>query len=461
MASSVSGMTSIDVNTIVTQLMSVERQPLQSIQKTIAGIDTRLSAFGKLQGQLSAFQDAAKALTRNTAWSATTATSSDENVARVTSGSTAVAGNYSLVVNHLAQRQTVAGASLSGPDAVVGTGALTIQLGTLSGGSFAADGARAAVDVQLDAGATLADVRDAINAKDAGVTASLVNDGTGTRLMLRSDDTGLSNAFRISASGDAGVTALAFDPQAPTATAARMTVNPLDAEVVVDGLTVTSASNKLEDVIQGVTIDLRKAAPATTIDVAVATDTGSLKTAVEKFVSAWNALNNTIGAQTRYDASSKTAGTLQGNGTVTSVQRQLRAILQSTVGGSALGRLSDAGLEIQRDGSLVANATKLDAALASPDKLRSLFAATGTDTATQGLAKRFDTMLTRMLGVDGAISTATETLQGQKTRAGERQDAFETRMTLVEARLRRQYTALDSQLAQYGSTGSFLTSKFG
>jgi len=465
MAASVGGLSNIDVNTIVTQLMTVERQPLQAMQKSLSAIQTRLSAFGKLQSQLSAFQDAAKALARDDTWNATKATSSDENAARATAGTDAVPGTYSLVVNHLAQRQAVAGPSVPGATAgtVLGTGTLTIQLGTWDsvGGTFTDDASRAAVDVQIPAGATMAQARDAINAAKAGVSASLVDDGNGARLVIRSDATGASNAFRISATGDAGVTALAFDPRSPAATGTSMTLTPRDAEAVVDGLTVRSATNKLEDVIAGVVVDLRKADPGKTVDIEVATDNEALRTSVQKFVSAWNDLNRTISEQTKYDPSSKVAGALQGNGTVVSAQRQLRAILTSAVPGAGLQRLSDAGIEFQRDGSLSIKESKFGAALATPDRLRELFAANGADAATDGLARRFGTLLTSMLGVDGAISSAADGLRGQQERINDRQEAFELRMTLVEARLRRQYTALDSQLSQYGSASSLFTSKFG
>lgn len=462
MATSVGGLSNIDVNSIVSQLMAVERQPLQAISRTLSGIQTKLSSFGKLQSQLSAFQDAARALTRAGTWEAAKATSSSETNLRAVAGSEAVAGSYRVVVDHLATRQAVAGAPQAGADTVMGAGTLTIQLGTwnATAGTFADDVARPAVAVTLAAGSTLAQVRDAINAADAGVTASLVNDGSGTRLMIRSADTGASNAFRITATGDAGITDLAFDPTDPLATGSAMTVEPLDAALTIDGLDVTSPSNTIDDAIEGVTLDLRKGDPGTPIDIAVATDTEALKAAINKFVTAWNELNALITKETRYDAATKVAGTLQGNGTVVSLQRQLRAVMQAEVDGVSLQRLSDAGLQTQRDGSLSINAARLDAALADPESLAGLFMATGATSDGDGIAKRFDALLTDLLGVDGMISDASENLRAMQERTTDRQEAFERRMTLVEERLRRQYTALDAQLSKFGSASSFLSSKF-
>lgn len=461
MATSVSGLTTIDVNTIVSQLMTVERQPLTAMQNSLTGIQTKLSAFGRLQSQLAAFQDAAKALTRTQTWGATTATSGDETAVRATSSGSAQPGSHVLVVDALAQRQAVASQGWSGADAVLGGGTMRIRFGSQDpvSGAFSADTARPEVEITIPAGATLQQVRDAINAADAGVRASLVADGTGMRLMIRGDETGAANAFSIAVDGDPELSALAFEPGAASATMS-VTQSAADALFSIDGLALRSAGNKIENVVEGLTLELRRAGPDP-VALEVASDGTSIRAAIDKFVSAWNSLNSLAAQLTRYDATTSTAGTLQGNSTAVSMQRQLREILTGTVEGSEPGRLADAGITLQRDGSLAVDATRLGAALATPAKLQTLFGATGTTGGTdaqRGLARRFDTLITSMLGVDGALTGATETLRNQQTRVTRQQEAFETRMTLVEARLRRQYTALDAGLAQWGSLSSFLAS---
>ncbi|TXH58226.1 MAG: flagellar hook protein, partial [Burkholderiaceae bacterium] len=124
----------IDVNGIVSQLMTVEQAPLTAIKKTLSGIQTKLSAMGRLQSSLSAFQSAAKSLMQADAWDVNKATSSDEAAVKATAGSGAITGVYDLVVNRLAQRQTLASPSLASATTVVGGGTLRIQLGTYDSG---------------------------------------------------------------------------------------------------------------------------------------------------------------------------------------------------------------------------------------------------------------------------------------------------------------------------------------
>jgi flagellar hook-associated protein 2 len=461
----------IDVNGIVSQLMSIERQPLQGLQKTLSGIQTRMSAWGRLQGALSAFQDAARALTGLDTWRASKATSGDETAVKATAGDGAVRGVYELVVQRLAQRQTLAGERLSGSDAVVGGGTLRVQLGTwdADAGAFTANPDRPEASIAIPENATAAQVRDAINAADAGVTASLVNDGVGTRLLIRSASTGQENAVRIlvdDADGNgtdaAGLSQFAYDPVAAQGSGRNMTQTQAaqDALVSVSGLEVTSATNAIDDMIENVTVDLRKAGEQT-VTVDVAPDTESMRKAVQKFVDAHNELNKVLADLTRYDPATRVAGPLQGNNTVTAIQRQVRSVLQATMGTGDLGRLADAGIEVQRDGSLAIKSGRLDAALANPSKLQTLFASSDDDASKVGIARRLDGLLSGILGSEGAITGATNSLRSRQQAVERQRSAFEDRLTLIEARLRRQYTALDSSLAQMNSAAAFLASRFG
>jgi flagellar hook-associated protein 2 len=461
MATSVSGLTTIDVNTIVSQLMTVERQPLTAMKTSLSGIQTRLSALGRLQGQLAAFQAAAQGLARAERWQATSAASGDDAAARVTSSGSAQPGGHTLQVDALAQRQAIASQPWSGADAIVGGGTLRLQYGRIDTGTgtLSADPARPEIPIAVPAGATLAQVRDAINAAGAGVSASLVSDGGAVRLAIRGDDTGASNAFSLTADGDPGLAAFSFAPGAASTTMA-LTQSASDALFSIDGLALSSPDNRLEDVLDGLTIELRRAGPGP-VAIDVMADTAAMRTAIEGFASAWNELDKIFSELTRYDAATDTAGVLQGNGSVVSVQRRLRVILTGSVDGAALSRLSDAGLSLQRDGSLKLDPTRLESALADPARLQALFSANAATDASRGLARRFDALIGTVLGFDGALTGATESLQGQKDRVTRQQEAFEVRMGLVEARLRRQYTALDASLAQWSSASAFLASRFG
>src|SRR5690606_34103138 len=145
----------IDVAGIVSQLMQIERQPLQKMQKDMAGIQTKLSAWGKLQAAVSNLQEATRALTRADAWQASKATSSDETAIAVAGGTRSAAGSYSLSVQALAQSQSVVTGTFAATDTVVGGGTLQIQMGSVdaAGTSFTADPARAAATITIAADA--------------------------------------------------------------------------------------------------------------------------------------------------------------------------------------------------------------------------------------------------------------------------------------------------------------------
>jgi flagellar hook-associated protein 2 len=458
--STISASSNLDVNGIVSQLMQIERRPLQSIQNTLSGIQTKLSAFGKLQSSLSAFQDAARALTRTDTWGAAKASSSDETAMTASAGSGAIPGGYSIEVSQLAQRQTIATGTYADGAAVVGGGTLRIRMGSLDAAetTFSADPERAEVSIAIAPGATLADVRNAINAAGAGVTASLVADGSGQRLMLRSADTGAMQAFSIAAdsdgSGGGGLSALAFDPAGGASPAASMvrTQSAQDALVTVNGLQVSAKGNRLEGVVENVSIELKRVTTAP-VEITVASDAASLRGSLDAFVKAYNEVNRQIADQTRYDPATKIAGPLQGNQTALRMQQQLREILRSTAGTGSPNSLNALGIELQRDGSLAITGIKLDAALASPGTVKSFFAATGATPQDAGLAQRLITKLGDLLSGDGALPGATDSLKSRQRSAEQQQERINSRLTDIEKRLVRQYTALDANLSRI--TGSF------
>ena len=462
----------IDVRSIVSQLMAVERQPLQAMQKSASGIQTKLSAFGTLQGKLSSFQDAARELFNLDTWRPAQASTSDETSARATAAMGAIPGSYELTVSQLAQRQTVAGPVLASSTTVVGGGTLRIQLGTYDSGanSFTVNPDKAEVPITVAAGATLADVRDAINGASAGVSASIVNDGSGSRLVVRGLETGAKNSIRMLTTDDdgtntnaSGLSSLAFDPTATAGAGKNLTQTQAaqDAMASVSGIAVTSSTNQVEGVIENVTLDLRKAG-AGAINVNVATDSARMRQSVDKFVNAWNDLNRSLNDQTRFDPATKSAGTLQGNNSVIGLQRQLRETMQSVMSGTGLTRVSEAGLEVQRDGSLTVNSSKLSALLATPDKLKALFGTSSdTDPTAIGIGRRFDTLLTGMLGDSGTVTSATTALKSRQTSIQQQQTRLEQRMTQIEARLMSQYTTLDKTMSSMNTTAAALAAKFG
>lgn len=456
----------LDVNSIVTQLVALERKPIEDLQKSTNKLQTQLSSFGKLQSTLSTLRDAATKLTRAETWQATTASSSDAAAASATTGPKSVPGRYAVSVTRLASAQTLTSGTFAAPSTVLGSGTLTIELGTWGAGqtSFTPKAGATPMAVTVAAGSTLEQVRDAINAASGGVVASIVNDATGARLSLRSRDSGEVNAFRVTAADDdgnntdaAGLSALAFDPSAGVASMTQRQA-ATNALATINGVEVVSASNTLTDVIDGLTIRLGKVTTAP-VDIEIAQDGESIRKAITSFVDAYNELNKLTRDQTKYDANSKTGGVLQADRTVIGLQSQLRSLLTGTSGASTVyTRLADVGFDLQRDGSISLQSTRLDAALGRLPELRRLFSNTDTLVpANDGFATLVKRYGDGALGVDGSLSARQSALRDRIDRNGDRAEALEQRVAQVEKRLRAQYTALDAQMGQLNALSNYVT----
>ncbi len=477
MATSVAGTGSIssagigsglDVTSIVGSLMAVERRPLAQLQAQADSLGTRLSTVGKMQGYFSALQTKANALTSNTLWSGTIATSSDTAAVKVSTSNGAVAGSYAVAVAHLAAGQTVTSTALASSSATLNEGSLTIELGSYQAGApaagFDAKAGASAITLNIGSGDTsLAALRDKINASGAGVSASIISDASGARLSLRSKDTGVENAFRISVTetvddGNAatGLSALAYDATAASSPMAR-TTSAVNAALTVNGIPLSSASNTLNNVADGLTLSLVR--PTTTdIDISVTADTASVKTAVTDFVAAFNTLAGFIKAQTAYNADSKVAGSLQGDQATLAIQSQLRAVLnEGSTASSSWSRLSEVGLTLKSDGTLDTNATKLDNTLGNLPELKKLLATDGSSSADSGFVRRFKRLADAALGSDGVFQNRTESINASVTRNTKSQDAMQKRLTATEARLRAQYSALDTKMASLNNLSSYMT----
>jgi len=471
MPSPITASNSIDVQGMVSALMNVERRPLLKLQADAKKVDVKISAWGDLQSKVAAFRDAAAALTRLETWRSTKASSSDPKAVEVTTRAGAAAAALQVEVQRLAASQTAASRSWASADAVVGGGTLRLQMGTQPGGAatFEADPARAETAIALPAGATLAQVRDAINAAGAGVRASIVRDGEQVRLFVTSADSGGNQAFRLTTTDDdgadtdaAGLSALAFDPSAAAGAGRNLSLvrQASDAEYTIDGLALTARSNRIAGALDGVDLVLRRPTDAP-VQVEVAVDTAALKASAEKFVEAYNGLNSLLASQTRYDEATKTAGALQGDGTAVGILGQLRSIVREQVTGGTLASLQDVGIRLQRDGSLKMDAAAFESAAVDPSRLEALFAAAGTGATDRGLMQRFRSLADGWLAGDGAVKSATDAWSARRSSLTNRQQALETRLSDVEKRLLRQYSSLDAQLAAAQQSGAALSSALG
>ncbi len=451
----------LDVKSIVSQLVAIERQPLKALQTTASKYQTQLSIYGTIKSQVSTLGDAAGVLATSGGWSAQKATSSNATAVAVTAGSSAVTSSMSVTVQQLAQAQAVTSVGVTTGSAVGATGSLSIQLGTWTGASFA-PGASSAISVTVSATDTVATMAAAINAANAGVSASVLNDGTNDRLVLRSSSTGLAAGFSVTPTGgNAALDAYGFTDStlvAPSASGMFMGQSGLDANLKVNGVALTSASNSMSNVMPGVSLQLLQTT-ATAVDIAVTQDTDVVQKNIQSFVDAYNALNQTIADATKYTAATKTGGPLQGDSTTLGLQSALRSILGSSSTGSSFSNLSEVGLERQTDGSLKINTTKLSAAKLDMGNLEKLFTTNNSDATTNGFGLKVRDFAHGMIAFDGGVTNKSAAIQGAITRNTADQDRVNERATRVEAQLLRQYSALDTQMAQWNSLSSYMTSQ--
>lgn len=450
----------IDVQTIVSQLVALEKAPLAQLETQASSIQTKLSSYGTIKSQVSALGDAASKLAGASGWNTVTATSSNPSAIGVTAAAGAPATTLTMEVSQLAKAQSTASSALASGSAV-GAGSLTIELGSWSAGSFTA-GSATPVSVTIDAGAdSLAEIAAKINDADAGVSATVLKDASGERLLLRSKDTGLENGFRITASDAdgnntdaAGLSRLAFDGASATGTS--QTQAGQNALATVNGVAITSASNRLGDTLPGLTLQLSQVTTAP-VEIDVATDVEAIRTNVQAFVDAYNNLASNLATVTKYDAGTKTAGTLQGDSSAVGLQTALRGMMRSVTASSPFTRLSDIGIEMQTTGKLSINKEKFDAALGNPDQVKDLFTADTGDAATQGFGLKMKAFTDGLLATDGLVGTRTSALQKALDRNGLEQDKVEERAARAEVRYLAQYNAMDATVARFNSLNSFIT----
>lgn len=452
----------IDINSIVTQLVALERRPLQLMKSDATRLQTQVSSFGRMQSLYSGLQTASNALNNASLWTRSTAASSDATVVSSSEGNGAVAGNYAVTVQALASSQTLAsGTTFPAASALVGSGTLSFQLGSWNAdqSSFTNKPDTVSVDVELSATDTLQSLRDKINASSAGVTASIVSDANGVRLSLRSSSTGAENGFRITATegGAPGLAGLAYDP--PNAVSnMQLKQSAGNARAVINGIDVVSASNELSGVIEGLTLRLRKES-ATPVDIAVSSDRTAVAAAIKTFADAYNELSRYLKEQTRFEPGSQTGGPLQGDSAVTSLQSRLRGPLNASSGASTtFARLSDAGLELQRDGSLKINQGKLDGAMNKLGELQKAFSNNDTgNPANIGFSRRFSELASDVLSTDGSLSTRTAGLKRLIDKNTDNQARLNDRVERFQQRLVQQYTAMDANVARLNSLQSYVS----
>jgi len=429
----------LDVQSIVSQLMAIERQPLQRLQFKQSQLEAQISAYGQLSSTLSTFQTAMEDLGSLDALKVFTTNSSNADVIDITASSSANLGTFGVEVVRLAEHHKMSSSEILNTD-TFGGGAgdsFTIQVG-----SDIAD----VVTVDMSTAMTLSEIRDAINddVNNPGVSATIINGDAGNqKLVLTANDSGEDNALTLSYGGSISSTSLNFQ----TLNNIGGDTSLLNAELNVDGYNITRSSNNIADVISGVTLNLVSADPGNTHTIGIDRDLEAVETSVQAFADAFNELRGAI--------KGLRSGQLEADSSLLSIERRIFSVLNTPATGGVFSVLSEIGLSMQKDGNMTLSNSDLQTALQTDfNAVSELFA-----DDTQGFAKRLATLADSWLASDGLLETRTDGLEARVDTLVDRQVAFERNLEAVEARYRAQFSALDALVGQLQGTGQFLTSQ--
>lgn len=444
MAGSVSSLgvgAGLDLNTVLSKLMTAERQPLVSLESKITATNSKISTYGRLKSRLETLASAANKLSSAFNLNAVTASSSEATVATASAAFNATAGKYAIEVTQLATAQK----SFSNAFA----GATTFGQGSLE---FTIDGQVKTIDLTDQTSYTLQDIRAKIAEANIGISATVVSGTGGNRLVFTGSTTGAAGAFTLAAGAgsDPSLSSLAsFD----TTTVGLARSNAQDAAFTVDGIAATSSTNSSTTAVNGLTINLLKAGSST---ITVETDNTKVKEAVQAFVDAYNSVNALIKENSSYDSSTKKAQPLNGESTVRTIQSLLsttRTTMPAELGSATYQTLSSLGVSVKQDGSLTLDATKLTSTLSSgqADVLKTLNA----------YGSAFNTALTNIQATDGVIQSRINGLGTQIKSYNDNKSSLEIRINRVEARYRAQFISLDKLVSSLQTTSSYLAQQLG
>lgn len=461
------GGSGLDIDSIVTKMVAAEKAPkLDQLNSTQTKATAQLTAIGSLKGAISEFQTALTTLNSPTSFQARAVTLSKSDYLTATASTSASVGSYQVEVSKLASSSKVALASVP---ATATSGSGTTSPTTFGKGTLSIKvGDTALADIKIDAtNNTLSGIRDAINkaGQSQGLSASVVNDDTGSRLVLSSTKTGDGNDVSVSVSGDDGsgnqsLTKLAYTPSDSDSTdpaAAHSLTKAKSAQMTIDGLKVTSASNTVSNAVDGLSFTLKATTPADSpMTVGVSQDESGVKGNIQKFVDAYNKLMGVIKTQTSVtkvgDNSSPIAAALVGDATARGLTTTIRSELGTMQGTGAVKALADLGITTQKDGTLAIDDTKLSKMVSS-----NFSDLSGFFTGDQGIAARLKGKLDPYTMTNGILEQRSNSLSDTLKKVDAQTATLNTRMTALSDRLYKQYNAMDQLYSSLSTTASSLS----
>lgn len=449
----------LDTGAIVKALVNADKAAKQGqIDRGTATNSASISGIGTLKSLLSTFRTTITELSSKTnpQFPGYAATTSDNKYVTAVAGNSAVNGSYVVSVGNLATASKVTSAAFAGgATSAIPTGTLKISQ----------NGTNYNLDVK--AGATLQSVRDSINAdaslKSAGISANIVTDSFGSRLVVGSTTTGAGSD--ISLSGIAGleidgstVVGSAGSPMTATS-AGSIGALAKDANFTVDGMALTSKTNAVDKAVSGMTFNL--VAPGTST-ITVAANTDGLKASIQKFVDAYNAVANSVTALTKPslddDGKPTIPAQLTGDSLPRSILAAIRAPLSEVGSGDKLTVLAQLGITTnQKTGALDFDSTKFTAAMNDKKlggEVQTLF------TGANGLLDRMDKAIAPFAQTGGVLDQRTTALNKTKTKLAADQAALDRRIETLTAVLTKKYNDMDTLVGKLKATASNITSMF-
>ncbi|MGK0249675.1 MAG: flagellar capping protein FliD [Oleispira sp.] len=334
-------------NDLVDKIVGAERAATDSrFEREETILDARITAYGEIKSLASILQSATSALSLPSTVGATTASSSDESILTTEASILAEPGTYSVEVLNTAKAHSVVTDTYSSYDEIIGTGEIQITFGEITydaGGGFLSqdvDPTKGGPSITIDdSNKTLSGIREAINDANIGAKASIINDGSGYRLVVTSEETGATNAMRIMTLDDlggaatSGLSSIAYNEVQNGAGTMTETAKGEDALLKANGLTITRESNSIEEVVPGVTLNLLSADVGKSISIVVAPDTAGIQEKIQDFVNAYNEFKKFSDELTSYNSETDEAGLLLGDSTLRGIQSQIRSMISQPIDG--------------------------------------------------------------------------------------------------------------------------------
>lgn len=458
--SSLGAGTNLGLSTLYDNLQTAEQTKLTPITTQQTSYKAKLTAWNVVQASLTKLQTASDAL-KNTSAIAQAKVSSTNSAFSTTLSTSATAGTYSVEVTGLAASQSLLSPKVASKDTDLGDSSMSSRTLTIT-----QPGQKDPLTVTLASDKTsLSDVRDAINAKQGSVTASIIKaDDNSYYLALTSRDSGTTNKMTVT-TDDAELAKYVSYDSAASSNAMTEQVAASDAVVKINGIEITRSSNTITDAPEGVTLNLTKTNKGSPETLTVVKDNQPMLDAVQAFVDAYNSLQTTIGNQTKYTkvdqgngAQDTSNGDLLGDGTLRSIQTQLRSKLSAAQGSGELATLSQLGITQDITGKLTVDSTKLNKALT--EKSADVVSFLSGDGKITGFATQTSSLLKSILGTDGSVKNATDGINKTLKQLSDQYDRVNDQITATMARYKTQFTSLSQLVSQMDSTGSYLTQQF-